>query len=134
MVTITGKITRGMGARQFQSDIKCPTFLKEHPELGNCKSATINVTLDCQMDAIPDFTIGPINWESGGRPELFGFVRLLKFESVAPPIETSEAWIYIPYNSAHRLNPYSVEILAPKLDLRGADKCRIYLPGKRVIA
>jgi hypothetical protein len=133
MVTIPGKIVRGMGAATETIRKQMPHFLKVCEELAECKHGTINVIFDCQLDVIPDFTVGPIVWEENGRPELFGFLRVM-FEIVEPKSET-KAWVYIPYNSAHRLNPFHAEILAPPLLLVGQTiECRVHLKGKRVIA
>ena len=90
MVTITGKIVRGMGFATVTVAKQMPHFLKVCEELGECKHATINVILDCQLDVIPDFTVGPLVWEENGRPELFGFFRI-KFEIVEPKSENN-AW------------------------------------------
>jgi hypothetical protein len=133
MVTITGRIVHGMGVATETIRKQMPHFLKVCRELAECKHATINVILDCQLDMIPDFTVGPIVWEENGRPELFGFLRVM-FEIVAPKSET-DAWVYIPYNSAHRLNPFHAEILAPPLLLVGQTvECMVHLKGKRIIA
>jgi hypothetical protein len=133
MVTITGKIVRGMRMATVTVAKQMPHFLKVCEELAECKPATINVILDCQLDVIPDFTVGPIVWEENGRPELFGFLRI-KFEIMEQKSET-KAWVYIPYNSAHRLNPFHAEILAPPLFLVGQNiECRVHLKGNRVIA
>ena len=91
MVTITGKIVRGMGIATVTVARQMPHFIKVCEELAECKYATMNVILDCQLDVIPDFTVGPIVWEEEGRPELFGFLKVM-FEIVEPTSET-KAWV-----------------------------------------
>jgi hypothetical protein len=132
MVTIPGTITRGLGKAAQTVQKQMPYFLKVCPELKSCRCATINVILECQLEVIsPDLLVGPIVW-SPGFSELFGLLKI-RFE-VDEPRSEAEAWIYIPYGSPHRLNPYHVEILAPPLSLEGSPTCKIKLAAGKVSA
>ena len=131
MVVIQGKIVRGLGAASQTLKLQMPHFVKAHPELGKCEPRTINVILECQLEVIsPSFLIGPIQWNPGA-PELFGF-RSVVFELVHPQ-STSDAWLYLPYSSPHRINPYYAEILAPELQLGGATACKVQIAAGKVI-
>ena len=131
MLIIPGKIVRGHGVASQTLALQMPFFGKAHPELKACRCATINVSLECQLEVIsPSFKIGPLDWSGDGIGELFGFVKI-HFE-----VDESEtdAWIYIPYRSPHRSNPYQVEILAPPLVLKETETCRVHLTASKVTA
>jgi hypothetical protein len=133
MVTIPGKIVRGLGAASQTIRLQMPHLVRVCPELQACKIATINVILECQLEvASPDFLVGPIDWTgSGGPGELFGLLKI-RFELVDPKVET-DAWLYIPYGSPHRLNPYYAEILAPTLQRGDCLVCKIHLNAAKLI-
>jgi hypothetical protein len=59
---------------------------------------------------------------------MFGILRI-GFEVMAAKIDEA-AWIYIPYSSPHRANPYQVEIIAHQLNLQGHTDCKIRIVGK----
>jgi hypothetical protein len=131
MITIPGKIVPGMRAATRTVEAQMPHFLKVCPELESCRRATINVILDCQLDIIaPDFVIGPVVWSADLHRELFGLLKI-RLEVDEPRAET-DAWIYIPYGSPHRLNPYHAEILAPPLSIQGST-CKIHLKAAKVL-
>lgn len=133
MVTITGKITRGLGAATETLRNQWPHFLNVCPELAACHRATINVILDSQLEVIsPDFVIGPIVWSPDPSGELFGLQRI-RFELIEPSSEV-QAWLYIPYKSPHRLNPYYIEVIAPKLTIQKSPACRVHVTSAKVIA
>ncbi len=80
--------------------------------------------LDCQLEVVsPDHVVGPIDWTGSGNGELFG-LRKIRLE--IPDAQSVDAWIYIPYGSPHRLNPFYAEIIAPRIDLRDASICKIH--------
>jgi len=107
-------------------------FVQVHPELGKCSQRTINVILECQLELIsPAFVIGPIRWHPNAF-EMFGFQSII-FE-VADPKQKTEAWIYLPYGSPHRLNPFYAEVLAPELQLSDTTTCSIHISASKVIA
>lgn len=131
MVAIPGKIVRGLGAASQTLQLQMPHFVKAHPELGKCLPRTINVILECQLEVLsPSFLIGPIQWNTGA-PEMFGF-RSVVFELVQPQL-TSDAWLYLPYSSPHRLNPFYAEILAPELQLSDTTACKIHITAGKVV-
>ena len=131
MVVIPGEIVRGLGAASQTLKLQMPYFVKVHPDLGKCSPRTINVILECQLEIIsPSFVIGPIQWLPSAL-ELFGF-RSIVFEFSQPRLK-SEAWLYLPYSSPHRLNPFYAEILAPELRL-DSPACRIHISAGKVFA
>jgi len=133
MLTIPGKIVRGLGAASQTLRFQMPHFVEAHPELAKCSVRTINVILECQLEIIsPSFVIGPIQWHPNERPEMFGF-RSIVLELSQSQVE-SDAWIYLPYNSPHRTNPFYAEILAPELRLNNATACKIRITAGKVLA
>ncbi len=132
MLTIPGRIVRGLGAASETLKLQMPHFVQVHPELGKCSQRTINIILECQLELIsPTFVIGPIRWHPNAF-EMFGFQSII-FEVAEPKLET-DAWLYLPYNSPHRLNPFYAEVLAPELQLSGATTCKIHMSARKVIA
>ncbi len=131
MVTISGKITHGLGAAGQNLKAQMPHFIRACPELEECHLGTINLNLDCELQIdLPDFIVGPFEWSKNCPAEKFGFLKI-HFEVVGPRIET-DAWIYIPHLSPHRSNPYYAEILAPRVNLNGSADCKIHVRAKKV--
>jgi hypothetical protein len=132
MVTVTGRITRGLGYASGNLSTQMRHFIPEYPELERCHHGTINVILDSQLEIIsPDRVLGPFKWSATFPPEKFGFLKI-RFESPDAKIDT-EAWIYIPYLSPHRIDPCYVEVLAPELNLGRSTNCRLLLPAKKIM-
>jgi hypothetical protein len=132
MVTINGKIVQGLGEASRTLTFQIPQIATVFPEIADCFVGSINVILDAQLEPLsPDFVTHPIKWCSNGPPEMFGFLRI-EFEVPRAYIFT-KAWIYIPYGSPHRLNPYYAEVITPKpqLDLQGQVECKIHLSPQR---
>jgi hypothetical protein len=133
MLAIPGTIVRGFGGASTALKSQMPHFVKVHPELEICSLRTINVVLECQLEIIsPTFLIGPIQWQPQTLREMFGF-KSIEFE-FGNPIAKTHAWIYLPYNSPHRLNPFYAEILAPELQLNNSPACKIHISAGKVIA
>jgi hypothetical protein len=88
--------------------------------------------LECQLEILaPDFLIDPIDWtKSGGAGELFGLVKI-RFEPADVGSET-DAWLYLPYDSPHRANPYYAEILAPMLPIQEPSVCRLHFTAAKL--
>jgi|SRR5580658_5963183 hypothetical protein len=128
MVTIGAKIVRGLGAASRTLQLQMPEFLKVCPELEKCSLRTINVILECHLEVLSTHhLVGPVDWTGSGRAgELFG-LRKVRFETCDGRL--TDAWIYIPYGSPHRLNPFYAEILAPPIDLGSTPDCKIHLSG-----
>jgi len=134
MVTISGRVVRGLGAANQTLRHQLPGLLKVCPELRGCFCGTINVILDCQLEVIsPDHIAGPIDWTGSGNGELFGLRKILLEIHAGQLVE---AWIYIAYGSPHRSNPYYAEILAPQIELKGGvSNCKIHFAAaRRVLA
>ena len=124
MVTISGRHVRGFGAANQTLRAQMQHLMKSCPELAGCFHGTINVILDCQLDVVaPDHVIGPIDWSGDGVGELFGLRNILFELSGEQP---ANAWLYIPYRSAHRLNPFHVEIIAPEMKLQPGASCKVH--------
>lgn len=132
MIIISGRIVAGLGAASRTLKFQMPFFIQAHRELEKCLPRTINVILDSQIEIIPAFVVGPITWHERERPELFGF-RSIVFELPELSLQT-DAWLYLPYNSPHRTNPFHVEVLAPELQLADTRACRIQIGNGKVIA
>ncbi len=132
MVSINGKIVSGLGAAGQTLSAQMPHFKQICSELGKCHLGTINVILECQLEILsPDFIVPPFKWSVNGSPEMFGFPKV-RFEVVDAKIEM-DAWIYVPYLSPHRMNPFYAEILAPKLNLNGSTNCKLHLHARKVM-
>jgi hypothetical protein len=128
VIIIPGRIVSGLGAASKTITMQMPHFVQSHPELGKCLQRTINVVLQCQLEIIsPSFLIGPIKWHPNGPAELFGF-RSIIFELPEHRLQT-DAWLYMPYLSPHRANPFHVEVLAPELQIEGINGCAIHIEG-----
>ncbi len=133
MLIIDGNIVRGLGAATHTLALQLPEIGKTFPEIAECSVGTINVVLDAQLDVIsPDFVTHPIKWHPKAASEMFGFLSVL-FEVPKADITPTKVWIYIPYGSPHRVNPYYTEIIVPepKLDLQNQVACKIHIPAQR---
>ncbi len=126
MLTIDGKIVSGLSAASTTVAMQLPLIQQVYPDVAQCHPGTINVILDAQLEVVsPDFVTDPIKWHQNGLPEMFGFLKI-RFEVAAANINR-DAWVYIPYGSPHRKNPYYVEILAQKLPLQGQTDCKVHI-------
>ncbi len=123
MVTLDGNIINGLGAATRTISMQMPHLEKQIPDLRGWHQATINVVLDGQLEVTSlDFATTPIVWQSGARPEMFGFKKIT-FENNGT---SYDGVLYIAYNSPHRSNPYYVEVmLQSKVTIVGT-KCKIH--------
>jgi|GEM_PF-842938 len=127
MMTIKGKIQKGLGESQNTVREQMPFFRECFPEVADCRPATINVLLEKPLVIItPDFTTQPLPWHpafkivKGG--ETFQFVRIKLSINGQKSVE---AWIYRAQFSPYRDNPFYIEILAPTLGFTGTPDCTI---------
>jgi len=126
MTVVPGTIISGIGAARYTVQLQMPRFVRACPEFAKCYAGTINVRLVRKLRAEPglfDFLVGPFDWTgAGGVGEQFGFARI-GFEVGD---STVAAWLYVPFGSPHRADPYYAEVLAPWIDLGGQSKCNLH--------
>jgi hypothetical protein len=136
VLSIDCRIVNGLGQATKTLALQLPLIAPVFPEIASCFEGSINVIMDAQLEVVsPDFVTQPIKWIPQSEiTEVFGFVRV-QFEVPNARVLTG-AWIYIPYGSPHRSNPYYAEVIAPKpkLDLKGQSDCRIHFPATRTKA
>lgn len=132
MITIRGKVQKGLGESQNTLRVQMPFFKECFPEVGECLHGTINILLEKPLVVVaPDFTTQPLPWHpafkivKGG--ETFQFVRI---NLVIDGLSSVKAWIYRAQFSPYRENPFYAEVLAPKLDFKGTPGCSIELLSK----
>jgi hypothetical protein len=124
MVQIEGKMIRGFGWATKYLKIQIPLIAKEFPEVDVCHRGSINVILDTPLlIENPDHITRKINWRI--MKEVFHFTRI-QFQLIGPRKSPwHRAWIYGPQNSPHRVNPFHIEVIAPKIPLGRWRRCRI---------
>ena len=130
MVQLEGKIVRGYGWATKYLKIQIPLIAKEFPEIEVCHRGSINVLLDTPLRIHhPDHITRRINWRV--MKEIFHFTRI-EFQLAAALRRNiwHRAWIYGPQNSPHRPNPFYIEVILPKIDLRRSRRCRIRIHRK----
>jgi hypothetical protein len=116
MLTIDGMIVSGLGVASRTLKLQLPKITQIYPDLNGLHEATINVILDAQLEVVkPDIVTDPLKWhpDARTRPVMFGFLTV-RFEVPAAGVLV-DAWIYIPYDSPHRKNPYYAEVLTQEL-------------------
>jgi hypothetical protein len=138
MVELRGKIVRGYGWATGFLKLQIPLICEEFPEIAKCHRGSINVMLDAPLRIKrPDFVTKKIDW--GEQKEVFHFTRIefqllpsKRLKNAQP--RKFKAWIYGPQNSPHRPNPFHVEVIARKIDLKRAKRCciRIHRNGRVV--
>lgn len=129
MIEIHGQIIDGLGLATKFLKKQLPLICREFPELKKCHYGSINIRLDSPLRIErPDFVTRKINW--GEQKEIFHFTRI-ELELLPPgPAKTGprpaySAWIYGPQNSPHRTDPFIIEIIAQKINVRGRPPCRL---------
>lgn len=132
MISIRGKVQKGLGESQNTLKEQMPYFKDCFPEVGACMLGTINILLEHPLVVIaPDFTTQPLPWHpafkivKGG--ETFQFVRT---NLTIDGLPSAKAWIYRAQFSPYRDNPFYIEILAPSLDFKGHPACTVEIISK----
>ncbi len=122
MVQIGGKIVRGYGWATKYLKLQIPVIAREFPEIEICHRGSINVLLDRPLRIEhPDHITRRINWKI--MKEVFHFTRI-EFQLAGRPT-WHRAWIYGPQNSPHRVNPFYIEVICPKIALGRSRRCHI---------
>lgn len=132
MISIRGKIQKGLGESQNTIKEQMPFFRECFPEVAECKTGTINVLLEKPLVVVtPDFTTQPLPWHpafkivKGG--ETFQFVRI---NFTIDGQDTKKAWIYRAQFSPYRENPFYAEVLSAPLEFIGAPGCTVEILSK----
>lgn len=124
MSRIEGEIIQGMGAAAGAVEKQLPELQKYEPLLASCHPGTLNVMLNQPLFVRKwDIVTDPIHWyvRDPNHCERFGLLSVVFLHQDT----VTNAWIFDPHNSPHRLNPFLVEILAPKLDAQIGDRCNL---------
>jgi len=131
-LSLEGKIVSGMGVASRNLKLQLPLIAQEFPEILVCHYGSINVEFPCALNGIvADYRSPPLAWVPD-RPgtEVFEFLRIgLTLPGYAHLIP---AWLYIPQRSPHRKTPHIHEIIAPKLDLQGANAFAIKIDKRSI--
>jgi hypothetical protein len=125
MVQIDGKIVPGYGWATKYLKTQIPLIAKEFPEIQICHRGSMNILLKTPLRIEhPDHITRRIDW--GKMKEVFHFTRI-EFQLLSPGKKNPwhNAWIYGPQNSPHRVNPFHIEVIAPKISLGRSRRCRI---------
>jgi hypothetical protein len=121
MQEFNGIICKGYGFASLAIATQMPELVKYDVNLANCHPGTLNILLDeplfvrrwdIQTQPIP--SVGPL--KEGERIDLLRIGFLYEGRTIA-------AWLYSPHGSPHRSNPFLIEILAPRLNVKIGDLC-----------
>ncbi len=118
---------KGLGAAKDTLERQMPYFVEICPEMGACRTASINLQLDHALRIEnPDFTTPRIPW--GGLPgERFSFLKI----ALEGPLGGSRhpAWIYIPHDSPHFYNLFQIEVITKPIDgISYGTACQVHIP------
>lgn len=125
MASISGRIISGTGSATKNLQVQLPMIASQVPDIAACYRGTINVKLDSALLVLsPDFRTEKINWHPEHAPgEIFDLLRIqFSAESFPAPIH---AWLYIAHNSPHRKDLRVHEVLAPRIQIKMDEHCRI---------
>jgi hypothetical protein len=131
--TIEATIVRGLGSATQTLQLQKPLLMTQFPEIADCHPATINLQLDRPLRVNnPDHTTEPIAWFPS-QPEHFEKFSFLRIGFECPLGEpTRDAWIYIPHNSPHYADLFTVEIITARMDaahVKAGTRCRVHIDG-----
>jgi CTP-dependent riboflavin kinase len=129
-IVVEGIVVRGLGIAAGIVRVQLPLVLPHLPSgyLPGIESlhGTINLQLDTPLRINnPDHTTPPIHW-GGQLPEQFSLLAI-EFEC---PVNTKKrsAWIYIPHNSPHRVNLFSIEVISEWIpEATPNTRCRVHI-------
>ena len=101
--------------------VQLPLIAQEFPEIARCYSGTINLELNSPLIiARPDYRTSPIKWKANLKDgEVFDLVRV--FLEVPFNGPRHQAWLYVAHRSSHRTNLRRHEVIAPFIELDGAE-------------
>lgn len=121
MIRIKGQIQSGIGRAQNMLPQQKPFLRTYVQDIDNFFNGTINVLLERPLIIFRPEILTPDFTYSNGKKERFGFQKI-KFEVGD---NEHDAWIYIPYCSPHRSNPFLVEIIGKTIQHSPLDYCHI---------
>ena len=128
MTKIKDKIISGLGGAAKSIKIQKPVLAKYAPEISSMHDGTLNVQLEQPLAiAKYDIEVPAYAWEPNYPPEGFGLVRAsIQFTNykIAEPLF---CFLYYASRSAHRGNPFLVEVLTHTQEKAAISECLILL-------
>jgi len=127
MTIIKGIIQKGQGGASANLKTQLPLIAADFPEVKSCFCGTLNMGLEKGLLILTaDHRTRPINWHPDHAPgEIFDLLRI-QIEAPAGD-KIFPAWIYIAYNSDHRKNIKTHEVIATQLPISVGDRCNILI-------
>ncbi|MBA1210462.1 MULTISPECIES: glycosyltransferase family 9 protein [Pseudomonas] len=125
-------IISGLGVATGTLARQLPLISRSFPEVAECHPGTLNLQLSRPLRLIhPHHRSKPLAWTPSGRTrEVFDLLRIeLEFDHFAQRVP---AWLYVAHGSPHRQNLMVHEVIATRLELAGAKRCRMHLPAHAV--
>ena len=131
-LTLDAHIIPGLGVAAGTMARQLPLISQAFPEITDCHPGTLNLQLSRPLRLIhPHHRSAPLAWTPSGRTrEVFDLLRIeLDFDHLACRVP---AWLYVAHGSPHRKTPAIHEVIATRLELDGARRCRVHLPTHAV--
>ncbi|MFV3290655.1 glycosyltransferase family 9 protein [Pseudomonas sp. NY11955] len=131
-LVVDAQIVSGLGVATGTLARQLPMISRSFPEVAACHPGTLNLQLSRPLRLIhPHHRSAPLAWTPSGRTrEVFDLLRVqLEFDHLAHRVP---AWLYVAHGSPHRQNPMLHEVIATRLELNGAKRCRMHLPAHAV--
>ncbi|MCJ8205388.1 glycosyltransferase family 9 protein [Pseudomonas sp. RGM2987] len=131
-LAVDAHIVSGLGVATGTLARQLPLISRSFPEIADCHPGTLNLQLSRPLRLIhPHHRSAPLAWTPSGRTrEVFDLLRIeLEFDHLAHRVP---AWLYVAHGSPHRQTPTVHEVIATRLELNGAQRCRVHLPAHAV--
>ena len=131
-LAVDAHIAPGLGVATGTLARQLPLISRSFPEVADCHPGTLNLQLSRPLRLIhPHHRSAPLAWTPSGRTsEVFDLLRIeLEFDHLAHRVP---AWLYVAHGSPHRQTPTVHEVIATRLELNGAQRCRVHLPAHAV--
>ena len=131
-LAVDAQIVSGLGVATGTLARQLPLISRSFPEVADCHPGTLNLQLSRPLRLIhPHHRSAPLAWTpSGSTKEVFDLLRIeLEFDHLAHRVP---AWLYVAHGSPHRQTPAVHEVIATRLELNGAKRCRVHLPAHAV--
>ncbi len=131
-LSLDAHIVSGLGVATGTLARQLPLISRSFPEVAECHPGTLNLQLSRPLRLIhPHHRSAPLAWTPSGRTrEVFDLLRIeLEFDHFAHRVP---AWLYVAHGSPHRHTPTVHEVIATRLELNGAKRCRVHLPAHAV--
>ncbi len=131
-LAVDAHIVSGLGVATGTLARQLPLISRSFPEVADCHPGTLNLQLRQPLRLInPHHRTAPLAWTPSGRAkEVFDLLRIeLEFDHLARRVP---AWLYVAHGSPHRHTPTVHEVIAARLELSGAQRCRVHIPAHAV--